>query len=533
MTSNDLLAALGGQLEHTHLVVVGNREPYIHVRRVREPKWWLRLLGVQASEETTWIRPASGVVTALDPVMRACSGTWVAHGSGDRDVEASDAQGRVRVPPDRPSYTLRRVWLTQEEEDGYYYGAANNAIWPLCHIAYSRPEFNESDWDAYTRVNRRFAEAVLDEIGTRAAVVFVQDYHFALLPQFLKEQRPDLVVCQFWHIPWPNPEAFRVCPWAEDILQGLLCNDLLSFHIQFHCNNFLETVERMLEARVDYESFSVVRGGHSTSVKPFAISIDPDLWDPPARLDRPAEERQVRAALGIGDERIVVGVDRLDFTKGIPDRIHAFHRLLVRHPEWREKVVFVQVGAPSRDHLTRYQSLSREVDEIVADVNSRFATDTWRPIVYVHEHREQAQIAALYRAADLCVVSSLHDGMNLVAKEFIAARSDHRGVLVLSRFTGAARELHEAVQVNPFAIDEFSDALHLALSMPPDQQERRMRALNARVRSHTVYDWAGGILRTACGMVATAQGQIPLAGLMRRSSPSNGMSTQSGRLFSS
>jgi trehalose 6-phosphate synthase len=227
-----------------------------------------------------------------------------------------------------------------------------------------------------------------------------------------------------------------------------------------------------------------------------------------------------------------VGVDRLDFTKGIPDRIHAFHRLLIRHPEWREKVVFVQVGAPSRDHLTRYQNLSREVDEIVADVNRRFATDTWRPIVYVNEHREQAQIAALYRSAGVCVVSSLHDGMNLVAKEFIAARGDHRGVLVLSRFTGAARELHEAVQVNPFAIDEFSDALHFALSMPLEQQEQRMRALNTRVRSHTVYDWAGGILRAAL-TTAEALSLPQTVRSMSRSSPSNGMSTQSGRLLSS
>jgi trehalose 6-phosphate synthase len=503
MTSNELLAALGDQLRHTQLIVVGNREPYIHVRSVREPTWWSRLLGAKPSEEVTWIRPASGVVTALDPVMRACGGTWIAHGSGNADKEVSDEKGRVRVPPDKPSYTLRRVWLTREEEDGYYYGASNNAIWPLCHIAYARPEFNESDWEAYSRINRRFAEAVLDEVGTRPAVIFIQDYHFALLPRFIKDARPDIVVCQFWHIPWPNPETFRVCPWAEPILHGLLGNDLLSFHIQYHCNNFLETVERTLEARVDYEHFAVVRGGQSTNVRPFAISIDPDLWAPPARLDRQAEDRTVRESLGVRNERIIFGVDRLDYTKGIPDRIRAFERLLTRHPDWRGNVVFVQVGAPSRDQLTRYKALGQEVDDLVADVNTRFGTDTWRPVVYVHEHREPAQLAALYRASAVCVVSSLHDGMNLVAKEFIASRTDHRGVLVLSRFTGAARDLNEAVMVNPFAIDEFADALHFALSMPEDQQERRMRALNARVRNHTVYDWAAGILRAACDMVVT------------------------------
>jgi trehalose 6-phosphate synthase len=504
MNAQQLFSAVGDQLRRTHLVVVANREPYIHVRRVREPKWWARLWGAKPAEEITWIRPASGVVTALDPVMRACGGTWVAHGSGSADADASDAKGSVRVPPDRPSYTLRRVWLTREEEDGYYYGAANNAIWPLCHIAYARPEFNESDWEAYSRVNRRFAETVLEEIGNRPAIVFVQDYHFALLSRFIKDARPDVIVCQFWHIPWPNAETFRVCPWAEPILHGLLGNDLLSFHIQYHCNNFLETVERTLEARVDYEHFAVVRGGHPTIVKPFAISIDPDLWAPPPRLDRQAEERQLREELGVGNQRIIFGVDRLDYTKGIPDRIRAFDRLLMRHPEWRERVVFVQVGAPSRDQLTRYKVLSREVDEIVAEVNRRFGTEAWRPIVYVHEHREPPQIASIYRASAVCVVSSLHDGMNLVAKEFIASRTDHRGVLVLSRFTGAARDLHEAVLVNPFAADEFGDSLHFALSMPDDQQERRMRALNTRVRSHTVYDWAEGVLRAACGMVVTA-----------------------------
>jgi trehalose 6-phosphate synthase len=500
MTSYELVASLGSHLRHTHLVVVGNREPYIHLRRVREPGWWARLRGAKPSEEITWVRPASGVVTALDPVMRACGGTWIAHGSGDADRAVSDAQGRVRVPPDRPAYTLRRVWLTKDEEEGYYYGAANNAIWPLCHIAYARPEFNESDWEAYSLINRRFAETVLDEIGSRPAVVFIQDYHFALVPRFIKDARPDVVVCQFWHIPWPNPETFRVCPWAESILHGLLGNDLLSFHVQFHCNNFLEAVERVLEARVDYEHFAVVRGGHPTLVKPFAISIDPELWTPPSRLDRAAEGRDLREVLGIGDERIIIGVDRLDYTKGIPDRLRAFERLLMRHPDWCGRAVFVQVGAPSRDHLSRYQALSSEVDELVLAINTRYATETWRPVVYVREHRDPPQLSALYRAAAACVVSSLHDGMNLVAKEFIASRTDYRGVLVLSRFTGAARELHEAVLVNPFAIDEFADALHFALSIPEDQQERRMRALHTRVRNHTVYDWAAGVLRTAVNM---------------------------------
>jgi trehalose 6-phosphate synthase len=503
MTAAELVAALGDRLRNTQLIIVANREPYIHVYQTREVRgWWARLRGVRATRDVTWMRPASGLVTALDPVMRAWGGTWVAHGSGPADRDVTDAKGRVRVPPDDPSYTLRRVWLSPEEEDGYYYGCANGALWPLCHIAYERPEFNETDWQAYSQVNRRFAETVLQEINSGPAVVFVQDYHFALLPRFVKDARPDVTVCQFWHIPWPNPESFRVCPWAEPILHGMLGNDLLAFHIQYHCNNFLATVERTLEARVDYERFAVVRGGHPTLVKPFAISIDPALWAGPTRpADRQVEARRTRRVLGVGNERIIFGIDRLDYTKGIPDRLRAFERLLQRHPEWRERVVFVQVGAPSRGHLAKYQALSREVDETVAAVNRTHGTSGWQPVVYMREHRGPSDIAAMYRAADVCVVSSLHDGMNLVAKEFIASRIDGQGVLVLSRFTGAARELDEAVQVNPFAIDEFGDALHAALSMPPDQQLRRMTALQARVFGHTVYDWAAGILKAASAMV--------------------------------
>ncbi|MFN2446871.1 MAG: trehalose-6-phosphate synthase [Vicinamibacterales bacterium] len=503
MTSAELVSVLSDELRDTRLVVVANREPYIHLKNAVEPQgWWARVRRQKPRGEISWIQPASGLVTALDPVMRACGGTWVGHASGSGDRAASDAKGRVAVPPDRPSYTLRRVWLSPEEEEGYYYGLANNALWPLCHIAYTRPQFNESDWHHYVRVNRRFADTVLEEIEDSPALVFVQDYHFALLPRFIKEARPDVVVCQFWHIPWPNPEAFRICPWAEEILTGLLGNDLLAFHIQYHCNNFLETVDRTLESRVDYERFAVWRGGRATYVKPCPISIDPALWSHPQKRDtRTAELRETRHALGLRNgERIIFGVDRLDYTKGIPDRLRAFDRLLDRHPDWRRRVVMVQVGAPSRDHLSRYQALSHEVSEMVQAINERHGANGWQPVLYRREHQNPEDIAALYRAADVCVVSSLHDGMNLVAKEFIASRSDYRGVLVLSRFTGAARELDEAVLVNPYAVDEFADALNGALLMDADQQTRRMRALGARVARHTVYDWAGAVLRAACRM---------------------------------
>jgi len=500
MNAAQLESTLADSLRGTRLIVVANREPYIHIHRRRAARglWnWVR--GRTETEGIAWTRPASGLVTALDPVMRACGGTWIAHGSGNADRETADARDHVRVPPDRPSYTLRRVWLSAEEEQGYYYGCSNNALWPLCHIAYARPEFDDKDWQQYVKVNRRFADAVIEEVGDDRAVVFVQDYHFALLPRFVKEARPDVTVCQFWHIPWPNREVFRVCPWGEDLLHGLLGNDLLGFHVQYHCNNFLDTVDRALESRVDYENFAAWRGGRPTYVRPFPISIDPSLWRGPKKpADQAAETKTARQALGLKDERIIFGVDRLDYTKGIPDRLKAFGRLLERHPEWRGRVTMVQVGAPSRENLQRYQLLMAEVELCVSQINAKYRTDGWLPIVYRPQHHQPEAVAQMYRAADICVVSSLHDGMNLVAKEFIASRQDEHGVLVLSEFTGAARELEQAVHVNPFAVDSFADALHGALMMSPDDQRRRMRALRERVATHTVFDWANALLSAAC-----------------------------------
>jgi trehalose 6-phosphate synthase len=504
MTAAQLSAAFRDRFRDTRLIVVANREPYVHHRRVRPARGLLDFLRRRKQRVSIeWDRPASGLVTALDPVMRACGGTWVAHGGGSGDRESADDDGRLRVPPDRPAYVLRRMWLTPEEERGYYYGLANNALWPLCHIVYARPEFNESDWQQYVAVNRRFADAVMEEAGDGRAVVFVQDYHFALLPRMVKDARPDLTVCQFWHIPWPNREVFRVCPWSDEIVHGLLGNDLLAFHIQYHCNNFFETVEGSIEARVDREHFAVWLGGRPTFVKPFPISIDPAEWQGPSKSqEKAAETQNVRRLLALTGEKIVFGVDRLDYTKGIPDRLRAFERLLYRYPQWQGKVTLLQVGAPSRDHLQRYQDLSAEVESCVQAINERYGSDGWRPIVYRREHHTHEQIAALYRAADVCVVSSLHDGMNLVAKEFIAAREDERGVLVLSSFTGAARELDQAVAFNPFATDAFADALHTALAMPAAEQARRMRALRQTVLAHTVFDWASSLLTAAARMDA-------------------------------
>jgi trehalose 6-phosphate synthase len=480
---------LGG----ARLVVVANREPYIHYHD---------------GDDIRCSRPASGMATALDPVMRACSGVWVGHGSGDADREMSDARGRTPAPPEDPSYTLRRVWLTREEEQGYYYGFANEALWPLCHIACTAPRFDAADWEHYRRVNRKFADAVLEEVDGEPAVVFVQDYHFALLPRMLREARPDLVVIQFWHIPWPNREVFRICPWQEEILDGLLGNDLLAFHIQYHCNNFLETVDQALESRVETDRFAVTRGGKTTLVRPQPISID---FDRAAAVGpgEAAEELRLRRRLGLHDLPILLGVERVDYTKGIPERLRALDRLLTLHPDLRGRFVYLQIGSPSRVHIPAYRRLSEQIDALVDQINWRHGDRLWKPVVYLHEHHSQERLYPLYRMAHACVVSSLHDGMNLVAKEFVAARSDGRGVLVLSRFAGAAQELTDALLVNPFAVDAFAETLRQALLMPPEEQERRMARLRRHVADNNIYRWAGMLLSEAGKLVGARPREEP------------------------
>jgi trehalose 6-phosphate synthase len=470
------------RLAGSRLVVVANREPFIHVYN---------------GNDICCMRPASGVTTALDPVMRACGGVWVGHGSGDADRIVSDEQGRVAVPPEDPSYTLRRVWLSREEEEGYYYGFSNTALWPLCHAAYTRPRFEAEHWEAYRLVNRKFAEAVLEEVNGEPAVVFVQDYHFALLPSMLRQARPDLTIAHFWHIPWPNPEIFRVCPCKEEILSGLLGNNVLAFHTQYHCNNFLETVDRHLESRVCFERFAVTRRGHTTEVRPQPISVDPEEIAALAPADFAAEERRLRSKLRVGNLPLLVGVDRIDYIKGIPERLRAVDRLLCKYPEWRRNFCFVQVGAPSRTHIREYRALDEEVKALVEEINWRHGDGSWDPIVYLHEHHGPDKLAVLYRTAQACVVTSLHDGMNLVAKEFVAARTDERGALVLSEFTGAVCELSDALIVNPYALDQLAEAYQTALTMSVEEQQRRMRRMRRQVAENNIYRWAGRLLSAA------------------------------------
>ena len=472
---------------HLHaeqIVVVSNRQPYSHIAAPDG--------GIQVQ------LPASGMVTALEPVMRACSGVWIAHGSGSADRAVVDRFDRIAVPPEAPSYSLRRVWLAPEEEQGYYYGFSNEGLWPLCHLAYVRPAFRIEDWNVYQAVNRRFAEAIASEATGDRPVLLLQDFHFALLPRLVRERLPKATIVLFWHVPWPNAETFGVCPWKEEILSHMLSSDILGFHTRYHCQNFLATADRFVECQIDHEHMTVTFHGNVCHVVPYPISIEwPPRWLTGA-VDTATAGARVRARYGVDTSAtLAVGVERWDFTKGIIERFQALELLLDREPELLGRITLLQIAAPSRSKLAAYQRLQRLTTAEAQRINARFATAVWRPIVLVGEHREPEQVFELYRAADICIVNSLHDGMNLVAKEFVATRDDEDGVLILSTFTGASRELVEALLVNPFDISETAAAIGTACRMRRDERRERMRLLRRTVKENDVYRWAGRMLMDA------------------------------------
>ena len=477
-----LRSLLNDRLRGDEIIVVSNREPYIHVR------------GVNSTEVQ---RPASGLVTAVEPVMRACSGTWIAHGSGSADRENVDKNDHLQVPPRNPSYTLRRIWLTREQENGYYYGFANEGLWPLCHIAHVRPIFRDGDWAQYRAVNERFADAVVEEAKTPDPVVLVHDYHLALVPRLIRSRLPRATVITFWHIPWPNSESFGICPWRNEILDGLLGSTIVGFHTRYHCNNFLQTVDRFLEARIDYEDSTVSFGSHLTQIESFPISI---AWPEASAARLPVDEcrQSIRQRLSVpADQALLLGIDRLDYTKGIIERLRAVERLFEMYPQCIGRITFVQIAAPSRSSLEEYQRFESQVRMLAESINRRFGNAPYQPVVLLIEHHNAEAVQVYYRAADVCVVTSLHDGMNLVAKEFVAARDDDAGVLVLSQFAGAASELHEALIVNPYHVEEVAETLNRALTMPASEQRERMTALRQHVREFNVYRWAGRMLLEA------------------------------------
>jgi trehalose 6-phosphate synthase len=478
-TTKSLQELLHGALPGAEVIVVSNRQPYIH----------------NASGNGIVVqRPASGLVSALEPIMRACGGTWIAHGSGSADRDTVDEHDRIRVPESSPAYVLRRIWISEEEQDGYYYGFANEGLWPLCHIVFVRPAFRLSDWQMYQRINQRFADAVVAEARSEDPVVLVQDYHLALVPKMIRQRLPKATIISFWHIPWPNAETFSICPWKAEIIEGMLGSTIIGFHTQFHCNNFIEGVDRFVESRIDREVQAVSLGGHETRIRAYPISIEWPLKELEA-VPGPAECRSdIIKQFGLTEDiKLIVGVERFDYTKGILDRMRAIDRLLVRNPAWKDRLAFIQIAAPTRSKLNSYSKLHAEAEALAVEINARHQGR--RGVIHLlARHYEPADVFRFFRAADACVVSSLHDGMNLVAKEFVGAREDNAGVLVLSSFTGASRELSEALIVNPYDTEEMASAIEHAVTMPMEEQLERMKLMRQQVKEHNVYRWAGTML---------------------------------------
>ena len=488
-TAEKLAFHIRSHAKSRRIFVVSNREPYMHERR---------------GNGIGWVVPPSGLVTALEPVLRASDGVWVANGSGEADALTVDELDRLRVPPDDPKYTLRRVWTTEEEDRRFYDGFANEGLWPLCHIAHTRPIFRASDWECYQDINERFARAVLAEMkDCPEPIVLVQDYHFALLPRMVKRMRPDARVALFWHIPWPNAEAFGICPWQAELLEGILGADLVGFHIPLHCHNFLATVDHVIESRTSHEQLTTRHHGHLTTVRPYPISVACEdalngLAEHRESLTREAELSSARNELltpfGIHADCVALGVDRLDYTKGILERLIAFEHLLAERPWYQGRLTLVQVAAPSRTRISSYANLGMRVQEKVDQINNRFLTADWKPVILIERQLSHDEVRRWYDIADLCVVTSLHDGMNLVAKEFVAARNDEDGVLILSKFTGAALELPDALIVNPYDTEGVAEAMHRGLQMGRAERRDRMRRMRRQVLEHNVYLWAASLL---------------------------------------
>lgn len=480
-TKEDLQNLIREKMGDYKFVIVSNREPYAHFFK-------------KGKIESK--RGVGGVITSLDPIMQACNGIWVAYGNEEADHVVTDKGGKVMVPPDNPSYTLKRVRLTKEEESGYYYGFSNEAIWPLCHMAFHRPIFRKRDWELYSKVNKKFADAIMEEVGDDKAFIFVQDFHLTLLPKYLRDAAGSrLKIAHFWHIPWPNYETFRICPQKHEILEGMLANDLLGFHIRYHCDNFVDTIDREMESKIDRERFSVTRSDHETLIRPYPISVDYTGFDKMAATsDIKGTIEEIKDEYELHDKKVLLSIDRIDYTKGIPERLMAIDRFLDKYPEFKGQFVFLQMGQLTRIHIDEYKKLNDRINALVADINWKHHSEGWEPIVFMRKHLTLKEISALYSLGDICIVSSLHDGMNLVAKEFVSSRVDDNGVLMLSQFTGAAREMDGAVLVNPYDVENFSEAIYQAFSLSEEERKRRMSRMRQVIQNSNIYRWAGKIL---------------------------------------
>ncbi len=480
-TAERLKEFIKAYVKGREIFVVSDAEPYVHTKTKGEIRYYI---------------PASGLVTALESVMDACGGLWIARGKGDADRETVDEDDKIRVPPDEPKYTLKRVWLDEDEIKKYYIGFANEALWPLCHMAHMRPTFRKDDWLEYVKVNEKFAATILEEIEyTSRPIILIQDFHFTLVPRLIKKARPDAQIGIFWHVPWPNSEAFSICPWRKEILDGMLGADIIGFHTQQFCNNFMDTVSKEIESLTDFEHFAITRDRHTTHIKAFPIgtAFVNGMEDPPS------PDRSIFTKYGITAKYVGIGVDRTDYIKGLVERCRAVEFLLDVYPEYVGQFTLLQILPPSKS-VEKNQQYGEEVKREITRVNEKFGTDSWKPIVLANDLHTRDELAPLYRAADVCLVTSLHDGMNLVSKEFVAARDDETGALVLSQFTGASRDLKGALVVNPYSAEETSEAIHIALTMPREEQRRRMQSMRHSIKDYNVYRWAAEFIKAVASL---------------------------------
>lgn len=463
--------------KNRQIIIISNREPYIHKKD---------------KTKTKVVIPPSGMITALEPIMEACGGTWIACGSGDGDKLVVDKNDKIAVPPDDPKYILKRIWLSDDELKGFYTGFSNEALWPLCHMAHVRPTFRKSDWEQYQKVNGKFAQSLLSEIkNIPRPLILVQDYHFALLPEIIKKSRPDAEIGLFWHIPWPNAESFSICPWRREILGGILGADIIGFHTQQYCNNFFDTVSKEIESLADLEKFSITHKNHTSYIKPFPISVN--LTHNNTFDSNPG--KQMLKKMGIKTKYLGIGVDRMDYTKGILERFRGVEFFLKMYPKYKGQFTFLQIAPPSRESVNKYRQFGIEVTKEAERINQKYQTSGWRPIILVKEHHSHEEIYALYRVANVCMVTSLSDGMNLVSKEFVASRDDECGVLILSEFTGAARDLKGAIKINPYSAEETAEAIFKSINMPPINQRSAMKKMRESVKNYNIYRWGAEFLK--------------------------------------
>lgn len=483
-TAERLREFIETHLKDRKIFIVSNREPYIHKFEKNEIGYYI---------------PASGMVTAIEPIMQACGGLWLAQGSGEADKKTVDANNKVIVPPDDPKYTLKRIWLTEKEEKGFYVGFSNEGLWPLCHMAHTRPIFRKSDWQEFKKVNEKFAESLLAEIkNIQRPLILVQDFHFPLLPRMIKKVRPDAQIGLFWHVPWPSAEAFSICPTRKEILTGMLGADVIGFHIQQYCNNFMETVSKEVESLVDMEQFSISYEGHISYIKPFPISIAFTNGKNGEHYE--TEESEIIKKMDIKYDYLGIGVDRLDYTKGILERFKGIEFFLHKYKQYHGKFVFVQIAAPSRESVGKYRQFNEEVTREAERINLKFERNGWQPIILLKEHFSHREIYSLYRKANICLVTPLHDGMNLVAKEYLAARNNDTGVLILSKFTGASRFLKDALIINPYSAESTAEAIYAALNMPLIEQRRRMKKMRDGIKDYNVYRWSAEFIKAVASL---------------------------------